>query len=184
MYRVVLLVKKWTTKHNDPGVQICLVYSQTYETDSYWYHRALPNITDFKYIIIIIDAFIRFVEIFPKQEVTAIAAADALMASYVPVHVPLKIVTDFFHNLWTNVVNAESGINYQTPIPYSKEENGIFPPTQRFVWQKSFQKLVPSTLYVCVTEPFLNTSVKQPLGAFPNNLLLGNAFSTDPSLLS
>ena len=31
-----------------------------------------------KYIIVIIDTFTRYVELFPKQEVTAIAAADAL----------------------------------------------------------------------------------------------------------
>ena len=30
----------------------------------------------------------------------------------------------------------------------------------------------------------LNTSVKQPLGLSPNALLFGNAFSTDPSLLT
>ena len=30
----------------------------------------------FKYIIVIIDTFTRYVELFPKQEVTAIAAAD------------------------------------------------------------------------------------------------------------
>ena len=32
----------------------------------------------FKYIIVIIDTFTRYVELIPKQEVTAIAAADSL----------------------------------------------------------------------------------------------------------
>ena len=31
-----------------------------------------------KYIIVIMDTFTRYVELFPKQEVTEIAAADAL----------------------------------------------------------------------------------------------------------
>ena len=35
-----------------------------------------------------------------------------------------------------------------------------------------------------MTERVLNTSVKRPLGASPNTLLFGNAFSTDPSLLT
>ena len=35
-----------------------------------------------------------------------------------------------------------------------------------------------------MTERVLNTSVKQPLGVSPNTLLFGNAFSTDPSLLT
>ena len=38
----------------------------------------LPNAMGFEYIIVIIDSFTRYVELFPKQEVTAIDAADAL----------------------------------------------------------------------------------------------------------
>ena len=35
-----------------------------------------------------------------------------------------------------------------------------------------------------MTERVLNTSVKQPLGVSPKTLLFGDAFSTDPSLLT
>ena len=38
----------------------------------------LPADIGMKYIIVIIDTFTRYVELFPKQEVTAIAAADVL----------------------------------------------------------------------------------------------------------
>ena len=40
--------------------------------------RPLPNDMCFNYIIVIIDTFTRYVELYPKQEVTAIAAVDAL----------------------------------------------------------------------------------------------------------
>ena len=38
----------------------------------------LPSDMGIKYIIVIIDTFSRYVELFPKQEVTAMVAADAL----------------------------------------------------------------------------------------------------------
>ena len=41
--------------------------------------------TDFRYIIIVIDTFTRYVEIFPANDVTAAAATDAFMATLLPV---------------------------------------------------------------------------------------------------
>ena len=55
----------------------------------------LPNDMGFKYIIVIIDTFTRYVELFPKQEVSAIAAADALWRHTCRFTAPLEIVTDF-----------------------------------------------------------------------------------------
>ena len=37
---------------------------------------------------------------------------------------------------------------------------------------------------LCTTERVLNNSIKQPLGASPNTLLFGNAFSVDRTLLT
>ena len=54
-----------------------------------------PNNMDFKYIIIVIDTFTRYVEIYQKQEVTAIAAADALWCQTCRFTAPFEIVTDF-----------------------------------------------------------------------------------------
>ena len=88
----------------------------------------LPNDMGFKYIIVIIDTFTRYVELFPKQEVSAIAAADALWRHTCRFIAPLEIVTDFgsqFMNQLLTHFNAEMGIKHHTTIPYSKEENGI-----------------------------------------------------------
>ena len=82
----------------------------------------------FKYIIVIIDTFTRYVELFPKQEVSAIAAADALWRHTCRFTAPLEIVTDFgsqFMNQLLTHFNAETGIKHHTTIPYSKEENGL-----------------------------------------------------------
>ena len=67
----------------------------------------------FKYIIVIIDTFTRYVEIFPEQEVSAIAAADALWRHTCRFTAPLEIVTDFgsqFMNQLLTHFNTESGI--------------------------------------------------------------------------
>ena len=82
----------------------------------------------FKYIIVIIDTFTRYVKLFTKQEVMAIAADDALWRHTCRFTAPLEIVTDFgsqFMNQLLTHFNAESGIKHHTTIPYSKEENGL-----------------------------------------------------------
>ena len=88
----------------------------------------VPEDLGFRYIIVIIDTFSRYVELFPKQEVTAIAAADALWQHTCRFTTPLEIVTDFgsqFVNQLLHHFHLESGSHHHTTIPYSKEENGI-----------------------------------------------------------
>ena len=49
---------------------------------------------DFRYIIVIIDTFTRYVELFPAHDVTAAAATDALWRHFCRFSTPLEIVTD------------------------------------------------------------------------------------------
>jgi len=55
----------------------------------------LPADMGLNYIIVIIDTFTRYLELFPKQEVTAIAAADALWRHTCRFTEPLELITDF-----------------------------------------------------------------------------------------
>ena len=55
----------------------------------------LPADMGLKCIIVVIDTFTRYVELFPKQEVTAIATADALWRHTCPFTAPLELITDF-----------------------------------------------------------------------------------------
>ena len=48
-----------------------------------------------KYIIVIIDTFTRYVELFPKHDVSAMAAADAQWRHTCRFSAPLQIVTDY-----------------------------------------------------------------------------------------
>ena len=81
----------------------------------------LPNDMCFKCII---DTFTRYVELFPKQEVSAIAAADALWRHTCRFTAPLEIVTDFgsqFMNQLLTHFNAETGIKHHTTIPKERK---------------------------------------------------------------
>ena len=78
-----------------------------------------------KHIIVIIDTFSRYVELFPRS---AIAAADALWRHTCRFTSPLEIVTDYgsqFVNQMLAHFHDITGIKYHMTIPYSKEENGI-----------------------------------------------------------
>ena len=128
----------------------------------------IPNDMGFKYIIVIIDTFTRYVELCLKQEVTEIAAADALWRHTCRFTASLEIVTDFgsqFMNLLLTHFNVEPGIKHHTTIPYSKEENRIVE------WaNKEVNRHIRNILFnkahfknwsrlLCMTERVLNISV-------------------------
>ena len=146
------------------------------------------------YILVIIDTFTRYVEFFPKQEVTTIAAADALLWRH-PCRFtePLEFITDFGSQFVNNLLahfHQEMGITHHTTIPYSKEENGTVERANKEVnhYIRNIFFDVGNVKHwsrvLCTTERVLNNSVKQPLGASPNTLLLGKSFSVDRILLT
>ena len=81
-----------------------------------------------------IDTFSGYVELFPKQEVTAMAAADALWRHTCRFTALFELVTDFgsqFVNDLLTHFHQEMDIKHHTTIPYSKEENVIVEQTKR-----------------------------------------------------
>ena len=67
-------------------------------------------------------------ELFPKHEVSAIAAADALWRHTCRFTAPLDIVTDHgsqFVNQMLAHFHDITDIKHHMTIPYSKEENGL-----------------------------------------------------------
>jgi len=63
----------------------------------------------------------RYVQLFLKQEVTAIAAADALRRHTYRFTAPLELVTDFGSQFVDDLL---TDIKHHTTIPFAKEENG------------------------------------------------------------
>ena len=84
-----------------------------------------PSDVSIKYIIMIIDTFTRYVEIFSEQEVTEIAAADALWRHTCRFIALLELVTDFGSQFVKDLLlhfHQETGIKHHTMIPHSKEK--------------------------------------------------------------
>jgi len=138
----------------------------------------------FRYILVIIDTFTRYVEIFPTKDVSADAATDALWRHSCRFGTSLEIMTDYgtqFMNKTFDGFSTLSGIRHHSSIPYSNEENGIVERANKEV-NRHIRNILSDKECVanwpqmlCMTEKLLNSSVKQPLGASPNALLFGNA---------
>ena len=88
----------------------------------------LPEVMTFKFIIVFIDTFTRYVEFFPANTVCAISAATALWKHLCRFCTPLEILTDqgtqFMYQTLTYLASI-SGTKHHVTISYSKEENGI-----------------------------------------------------------
>jgi len=144
---------------------------------------------DFRYIIVVIDTFTRYVELFPANDVTAAAATDALWRHFCRFGTPLEIVTaqgSQFMNQTLQGFATLTGVRHHGTIPYSKEENGIVERANKEINRHIRNILADKALVenwpqmLCMTEKLLNSSVKKPLGASPNTLLFGNSINQEP----
>jgi transposase InsO family protein len=151
----------------------------------------LPDIMGIKYIIVLIDTFSRYIELFPSKEVTAEEAAAALWKHSSKFGTPHEIVTDMgsqFVNSMLDKLSEISGITHLKTIPYSKEENGIVErankEVNRHIRNIMFDEEITRNWadYLILTEQLLNSATKQPTGVSPNTLLFGNAINTDYGL--
>jgi hypothetical protein len=149
--------------------------------------------TDFRYIIVVIDTFTRYVELFPVNDVTAAAATDALWRHFCRFGTSLEIVTDQgsqFMNQTLQSFATLTGVRNHETIPYSKEENGIVEKANKEVNRHIRNILADKEIVenwpqmLCIKEKLLNSSVKKPLGASHNTLLFGNAINQEPFEIS
>ena len=79
----------------------------------------------FRYILVIIDTFPRYVELFPTKDVSADDATDALWRHSCRFGTPLEIMTDYgtqFMNKTLEGFATLSEIRHHSSIPYSNEK--------------------------------------------------------------
>jgi transposase InsO family protein len=153
----------------------------------------LPDHMGFKYIIVLIDTFSRYIELFPSTAVTADEAAAALWKHSARFGAPHEIVTDMGSQFINNTLDKFAEIanfNHLKTIPYSKEENGIVERANKEV-NRHIRNIMFDTEvqkdwsdYLLLTEKLLNSTTKQPTGISPNALLFGNAINTDEGLFT
>ena len=96
----------------------------------------LPDEEGNTMIIVIIDTFTRFIELYPSKENTARASAKALMNHIGRYGTCQELVSDngpSFVNEIIEVLTLIMGIDHTQTLAYSKEENGIVERTNKEV---------------------------------------------------
>ena len=151
-----------------------------------------PTDMGFSHIIVIIDTFSRYIELFHTTDVTATSAASALWQHSCRFRTPNEIMTDkgsqFMNDTLIKFANL-AGITHLSSIPYSKEENGIVERAN-----KEVNRLIRNILfdhdvidewssYLHMMEKLFNSSIKQPTGTSPNTLVFGGLIDANQGFL-
>lgn len=147
-----------------------------------------PDEQGYKHIIVIIDSFTRFIELYKARSTTAIAAAEAILQHIGRYGNPLEILTDRgtqYKNEIVATLNQELGIESSYTAPYSHEENGIVERSNKEVMRHLRAIIFDSKIIEAwskglpIVQRIMNTQVHSSLGVSPAQLLFGNALRVD-----
>lgn len=179
-----------TCIHTHPYTTATYEPMQRLNIDSMGPFQADEN--DNTYIIVVIDCFTRWVELYPAKDATAQSAATALLDHAGRYGVPHQILSDngpqYVNNIISELIKL-IGIEHVTTIAYSHEENAIVERANKEVLRHLramiFDKNVVHRWSTC--KPFIqriiNSSVETSIGAAPAALLFGNAINLDRGIL-
>jgi len=144
------------------------------------------------YVLVIIDAFSRFIEMYPISSLEAKPAVDALLKHVCRFGIPAEVRTDnatqfkdVFHQLLLKL-----HIAHPTTIPHSHEENAIVErankeimrhlrpmiletPTIRDYWSEALP----------LVQRIFNSTIKESTGVAPAAIIFGNAIDLNRHLL-
>jgi hypothetical protein len=145
------------------------------------------------HIMVVIDCFTRYAELYPIQKLDAQTAADNLLHFMCHYGTPLEILTDFgtqFENeLWAHLTEL-TGIKKLHSMPYSKEENSIVERANKEVVRHLRFMLLEQSLggkfsrYLPLVQRIYNSSPNVSIGTSPATLLYGNAIHLERHLIS
>ena len=150
-----------------------------------------PDENDNKYIIVIIDTFTRYVELYPVRSVDAEHAVLAINAHIGRYGTPKQIVSDggtqFINNMMKEYCVLAQIEHIQT-MAYSKEENAIVERANKEVMRHLRAMLFEKRLrehwykYLPFVMRIINTTVHSSTGVSPAALLYGNALHNDKTI--
>ena len=145
-----------------------------------------------KFLVVMIDTFSRWVEIYKAKDSTAIETAQALYENYGRFGAPDELKSDRGHefvNQLVEMLNERVGVKHTLSIPYSHEENGVVENANREIrkfisdicYDKRLSKSdwsrdIPSVMRV------LNTSPKTMTGMSPAFMLYAGSIDLDNKL--
>ena len=144
-----------------------------------------------KHVLVIIDAFTRWIELYPLTNLSAQTSAKALLQHFGRFGQPTQLVSDN-GTQFVNEVHSELlaliGIQHTRTTPYSSESNGIVERANKEVLRhtrnlifekrimKDWAKALPFVMRI------LNSTTKESTGASPAELLFGRAINLDRNI--
>jgi hypothetical protein len=146
----------------------------------------------YKYVIVIIDAFSRFVKLFPCQNVDAISAMQAILEWIGIFGCPEELVSDngtqFSNELIDNLLELMNTRDLKIHA-YSKEENAIVERANKEVLRHlraiCYDKKAKTIWYSALplVQRIMNAQVHRSIGVSPSHIIFGNAFKLDRGFL-
>ncbi len=138
----------------------------------------------FTYVIVVIDTFTRWVELYRAKDTSANSAANALLQHIGRYGTPMEILTDQgsqYKNEMLAHLNHMLGVQHTFATAYSHEENGIVERVNREInrhLRAIFFELKSSDDWsntLPLVQRILNSQVHSALGVTPAQLMFGNS---------
>jgi hypothetical protein len=180
--KVVITTKPFTTATYAPMERISL--------DSL---GPLPTSNGYVYVLVIIDNFTRFVDLYPCKSTGAKEAAQHILQHCGRFGTPLQILSDagtqFLNELVDELLEI-MGPEKIEGLPGSKEENSIVERSIKEVLRhlRAFLQdtnvLEDWVTYLPLVQRIINATTHESIGVSPAQLLFGNAVHLDRNLVS
>ena len=143
-------------------------------------------------IVVIIDNFSRFIDLYAIADTSAEAAANALLQFCGRFQTPTRFTTDSGANFKSNLVKGLMtllGADHQLTQAYSKQQNGIVERVNRevlshlkaIVFDKRCQHMW--SRYLPIVQRYINTSVHSATGCTPAEVVFPNGAQIDRAVL-
>jgi transposase InsO family protein len=152
-----------------------------------------PSLNDNQHILVIIDTFTRWVELYPIKTTGAVDAAKALLQHLGRFGIPSTLRSDRGTQFVNEIVESLLQIlhiDQQLTIPYSKEENSIVERCNQEVMRhlRAFtndSKIIKEWEdYLPFVQRIINSKVHSTTGVSPAHLLFGYQFDLDRTILT
>jgi transposase InsO family protein len=145
-------------------------------------------VNGYKFVLVVLDTFSRWVELYPLRSTGAIEAADALLDHFCRYGEPEELQSDRgnqFVNSLIAAITSRTGIHQALSLAYSKQENGRVERANKEVYRHlnallfhhrvrtDWHKLLPFVRRI------MNTQVHEVTGHSPAQLLFGETLNFD-----
>ena len=178
-----------------------LIHARAFTISSYrpmeriaidYIHNITKDQQGHEHILVVIDCFTRFVELFPTTALTAEETADHLLKYVGRYGPPIQILSDNGSHFVNGTITAllhYMGIDHQFTIAYSKEENGIVERANKEVMRHLRNILFENghadqwSRYIPLVQNIMNTAVHSATGFSPSQMVFGALSSTSRGLI-